>query len=150
MRIVDAALKPFRRTRTNDPVFGPMLYMGDQLGYWEGKVVFAPTSDVVEVFVDGNARDDLRQQQLFFERVVQEWPSLRAEISRILATKWQELMPERVNESSDHFIVSSMSIPNGSIEDGEWEISLSSTSEQNQLLTVRMKGRKPQEVVLDD
>lgn len=150
MRIIDAVLKQFRQTRTNDPVFGPMLYMGDQLGYWEGKVVFAPTSEVVEVFVDGKTQDDLRQQHLFFERVVQEWPGLRAEISRILATKWQELMPDGVNEPSDHFVVSSMSIPKGSIEDGEWEISLSTTSEQNQLWTVRMKGRKPQEVVLDD
>jgi len=59
MRIVDTLLARFRGVRRNDPVFGPMRYMGDRLRYWECKVTFAPTSSVVETFVDGSAEDSM-------------------------------------------------------------------------------------------
>jgi hypothetical protein len=49
----------------DDPIFGPMYYMGDRLRYWECKVVFAPMSSVIEVFVDGSA-DDGNQSMLLW------------------------------------------------------------------------------------
>ena len=39
----------FKRARRDDSVFGSMLYMGDELEFWEGKIRFAPTGHRVQL-----------------------------------------------------------------------------------------------------
>ena len=145
MRLVDAILGFFKRLRKEDVVFGSMLYMGDRLKYWEGKAIFTPASSKIEVFVDGSAEDDMEQQHDFFRQLLQEWPMLREEIGKLLLSHARE--PGRggpIASPWEEFRVSSASIPKGSLDRSEWEISLARLSDPNHLWTVQMKGREPQ------
>jgi hypothetical protein len=149
MRIVDALLRQFRATRRNDPVFGAMLYMGDRLKYWECKIVFTPTSSVIEAFVDGSVEDSMEDQHKFFEQLLQDWPNLRETIGRMLLEKWHELQPKaRTERPWELFKLSSLTIPSSSIEDAKWEVSFSTLSDPH-LWTVEMVGRQPQEVSVE-
>jgi len=150
MRIVDTLLARFRGVRRNDPVFGPMRYMGDRLRYWECKVTSAPTSSVVETFVDGSAEDSMGVQHRFFEQFLKEWPTISEAIGRTLLEKWQERKSNTRAESPwDIFKLSSLSIPSASIDDAKWEISFATSTDPNHLWTVQMAGRKPQRVSLE-
>lgn len=140
-----------KKVSREDPVFGSVFYMGDRLKYWEGKTLFAPTSSTVEVFVDGFANDDMEQQHGFFNRLVQEWPTLSGPIGDLLLKTWSERLPKaRLGSPWENFNLSSITIPKGSLDDSEWEMSFSAGSDRAALLTVRMKGRQPQAVVVDD
>jgi hypothetical protein len=127
-----------------------MVYMGDRLKYWEGKARFAPTAIEIEVFVDGTAEDSMERQQEFFQEVVQNWDSLREEIGRMLLDAWRQREPKMpIGSPWDEFRVSSMSIPKTSAENAEWEISFVTPSDPNDLWTVQMKSRKPQQLAVD-
>jgi hypothetical protein len=150
MRVIDAVLGHFKRTRRDDPLFGVMSYMGDRLKYWEGKAMFTPTASVVEVFVDGSADDDMERQREFFQRSLREWPSLSEAIGRMLLKGWHEREPKIPVESPwDQFRVSSLSIPKASIEDAEWQISFVTPSDPNHLWTLDMRGRQPLRLIVE-
>jgi hypothetical protein len=134
----------------DDPIFGPMYYMGDRLRYWECKVVFAPLSSVIEVFVDGSADDIMEIQHRFFEQFLDEWPRISEAIAKILLRTWQERKSGTRAESPwDIFRLSSLSIPSASINDAEWEISFAALPDADHLWSVRMVGREPREVTID-
>lgn len=145
MRLIDAVLGPFKRPRREDALFGSMLYMGDRLKYWEGKAIFTPTSSKIEVFVDGSAEDDMEQQHEFFRQLLREWPGLREEVGKFLLGRARETgHGGPIASLWEEFRVSSLSIPKGSLERSEWEISLARLSDPDHLWTVQMKGREPQ------
>lgn len=151
MRIVDELLRSFRPTRRNDPVFGPMLYMGQRRGYWECKATFPPTSSVVEVFVDGSATNSMEMQHIFFKQLVQEWPVMSGSIGKMLLEKRQERGPDAGVESPwALFSISSLSIPSSSIEKAKWEISFAPLTNPDQRWTIQMEGRQPQQIIVDD
>jgi hypothetical protein len=140
----------FKKTRRQDPIFGSMLYVGDRSKYWEAKVKFAPTGSEIEIFVDGSARDDMKQQHEFFKKLSEEWPSLREQVERILQVKSREMNPKS-QRVENQFRLSSITIPKGSIDSAEWEISFSGAAGEHPFLySVRMKGREPQLAVADD
>jgi hypothetical protein len=151
MRLVDSILSRLKRPRRNDPVFGPMLYMGDSLKYWEGRTSFGPAATSIEVFVDGSAADDLEQQKRFYERFVQEWPNIKETIGKVILERWRQQHPEIPEQPLwKHFRVSSLSVPKASFEEADWEISFETQSGAIQLWTVHMKGVLPQSLAVDD
>jgi hypothetical protein len=144
-------LNYFKPTRRNDPVFGSMLYMGDHRQYWEGKAALVPADSVVDVFVEGSAKDGMEQQHDFFRRLLQEWPELREAIGRVLLGGWHEWEPKTPIESPwDKFSVASVTIPRTSLEYADWEITFETPSHPDRLWTVYMRGRQPQHYTMDD
>jgi hypothetical protein len=132
----------FKRVRRDDPVFGSMLYMGDELKYWEGKAHFAPTGTEIEVFVDGTSEDSMSQQHGFYESVCQRWSEWSAQITA-------KVRLEAEPDSRGNLQVSSMSIPKSQlIDDTEWEVSFS-TQSSGYFYTVQMKGANPESIAWD-
>src|SRR5262249_1887902 len=117
MRVVEKILGHFKCPRREDPVFGPMLFMGDRLNYWEGMANFPPSGSEIEIFVHGSAEDSMERQHGFFEQVIREWPSLFEEIRPLLFRRWHERRANTGPTSSpDQFTVSSLTVPDGAIE----------------------------------
>ncbi len=133
---------PFRRTRKKDPHFGNMLYMGDQLKYWEGKANFGPLQQEVEYFVDGGPADSMETQHTFLKIVSQHW------------RHWFPAIEEKVKIESgvtaaEDLRLSSISIPNSSYTDEiDWEVSFAG-QRSGSVYVVQMKGHSPQEVTRD-
>lgn len=144
-------LRHLRRVRRNDPVFGRMLYMGDNLRYWEGKARLSPSAPEVEVFIDGSADDDMHQQHKFFRDLLESWPSIRETAEPMVRGKLRDFYPaEKVEDVWNHLTVSCLSIPKGSIHNAGWEISFVTAVDGGGLFTVQMKGLTPQRVLFDD
>jgi hypothetical protein len=127
-----------------------MLYMGDRLGYWEGRTRFPPTDCEIEVFVDGSKQDSMQRQHLFFERVCREWPQLR----QAIAQKLQEVYLQATGETLatahwDEFAVTSISIPAADLESSEWTIGLDAKSDRAHSYFVEMSGHVPQSASWD-
>ena len=140
----------FKRTRREDPIFGSMLYMGDRLKYWEGRARFSPTDSQIEVFVDGAADDDMAEQHEFFEKLVADWPRLREEIWKMLGPSLPKRnSKEQVATTFDQLRLSSISIPKGTIETAEWELSFDDPSSEYSY-TVHMKGYQSVLSVVED
>jgi hypothetical protein len=53
-----------RPLRIVDAVFGSLRFQ--RVGFWEGRVTFAPTQSEVEVLLDGNRSGPTEAQRLFF------------------------------------------------------------------------------------
>src|SRR5215468_8333664 len=106
----------FKRVRKEDPVFGPILYMGDKLQYWEGKAHFAPAGTDIEVFVDGASDDNMNDQHQFFERVCENWSQWSVPIL--------EKVRQRHPDAKDNMQVSSMNLPRSRFaDDSAWQVS---------------------------
>jgi hypothetical protein len=121
-----------------------MLYMGDKLGYWEGRTKFPPTNCEIEVFVDGSREDSMERQHLFFERVCHEWPQLREAIApKVREAYVQATMETLATELWDEFAVTSISIPDADLESSEWTIGLDAKSDDGHSYFVEMQGRIP-------
>ena len=139
-------MRTVKLTRRDDPIFGSMVYMGDRLKYWEGQILFAPTGSTIEVFVDGPADDGMEEQHIFFQRVIQEWPALSSSIGRFLIEQSYEREPKiRI----DSFRICSLSIPAGSIENADWEVSFDTLPDRDHIWAVHMKGLVPLGFVVD-
>lgn len=145
---LDSIFGYFKKTRREDEAFGPMLYMGDRLKYWEGKARLPWANSEIEVFVDGLAQDNMEQQHEFFRQVSHEWPKLREEIEQLLQQAWpQRNAKVKAASVGEQFVVSSMTIPKGDLDSAEWEVSFTAPSDSH-LYTVQMKGRKPLQVAI--
>lgn len=131
-----------KEVRRDDPVFGSMLYMGDNLGYWEGRAVFTPTGDAIEIFVDGSQDGDMVRQQDFFRTVCEHWSGLILEIRR----KVQE---ECHSVAAEELMITSISIPNVSFTDRqEWAVCFQSRASGHSI-SVQMRGKTPASVSWD-
>jgi hypothetical protein len=140
----------FKPVRRQDPIFGSMLYMGDKLGYWEGRTKFPPTNYQIEVFVDGSREDSMERQHLFFEKVCHEWLQLREAIApQIREAYVQVTMETLTTELWDEFTVTSISIPAADLESTEWTIGLDAKSDDGHSYFVEMQGRVPRIVSWD-
>ena len=149
MQIVNSILSRFKRPRRNDPVFGPMMYLGIRANYWEGKAHFPPIGSVVEVFVDGASDDRFEEQHEFFEQLIQEWPSINSAIVKVLEGQWNLRFPKLQNDPGAVFKISSLSIPKSSLDRAVWEISWTNELDANHLWTVQMKGLLPDRIVVE-
>ena len=158
MGIIDTLRAVFRPTRRQDPVFGSMHLMRGRRPYWECKVTFPPTSSVIEAFVDGSETDSLERQHAFFAQLVEEWPHLSEEIGKMLLEKlgeWERNLgkskPEyRTKSPWTAFELSSVRIPDASLDEAKWEASFTNLAEPSELWTVFMLGRKPVAWTMDD
>ena len=159
MGITDGLRALFRPTRRHDSVFVAMRLMSGRRPYWECEAVtFPPTCSVIAAFVDRSEADSLERQHAFFKQLGQEWPHLSEEIGQMLLEKlaeWErkpgQSKPEiRAESPWTVFELSSVTIPDGSIEDATWEISFTNLLEPSQLWTIYMRGRKPVEWTMDD
>ena len=150
MRIIDALLGRSNRTRRDDPVFGSMIYMGDRLGYWEGRANFAPLSSEIEVFVNGAKDDEMNSQHEFFEKVQKDWSHLSLVIEQAVANERQNFESHSaVSQIWQRAKLASLTIPKDRYEEADWQVTLEE-EEPPRLWTVRMKGRQPQAVTMDD
>lgn len=143
MSVISQILDSFKPIRKNDQIFGSMLFMGEKLKYWEGKAIFSPCNSEIEVFVDGSKQCVFNNQYEFFRRVCAEWP----ELSRAIGPKLQEVY-QRTNESSpvalwDELVVTSISVPDCSLDEANWTIGFSAKSDESRAYFVEMKGRVP-------
>lgn len=118
-----------------------MYFMGHKLGYWEGNVYFGPVGHAIEIFVDGSATEDMREQHAFFT---------------LLRDRWSQLMPaiktaiEAVGVSipAASLPVSGVSIPKAALfDDANWDVSIRVPSGGS--YTVEMKGATVQMVWWD-
>ena len=142
MGIFSLIARRLMRIRRNDPMFGQMLFMGQRVGYWEGKAKIPDeTSTEIEIFVDGRPDDDFRLQHEFYNQVCAEWPCLQVEIARAIGRDFGQ-RAEEVKELT----VTSMSIPKCAIEKAEWDISF--VCDLN-FVTVHMKGREPVQIEVE-
>jgi hypothetical protein len=147
---LSSLIGPLKSTRRDDPIFGRMLYMGDRLKYWEAKTIFDPISSEIEVFVTGSCGSSMEKQHKFFRQLAHDWPSVRDRIGVMLLSAFAEDPRIRKDSLWKELKVSSVSVPDGLIDNADWEISLVRTSEPDHLYTVEMKGEAPQRVVIDD
>jgi hypothetical protein len=149
MRLVEALLRKFGPKRRDDPVFGTMRYMGDRLKYWECETRFAPTSSLIEVFVDGSSDDNMEQQKAFFQELLREWPTVAENIGKVLLEEWNKRNPDsRAQSAWELFNLTSLSVPTASIREAHWEISFS-PFEPDLLWTVHLEGTVAREVTIE-
>jgi len=96
--------------------------------------------------MDGKAEDGFERHYAFWHVVCREWPTL----SKAIASKLLEYLGAPGKSlpvlRSDEVIVTSISIPNASLEEAVWEISLNLKSDDLRHYRVTMKGRCPQEI----
>lgn len=151
MRPVSNLLELFKRPCKNDPVFGSMRYTGSRTKYWECKIVFPPTSSVIEAFIDGSIEDNMEKQHMFFDQIVRLWPMLEESIGKALLKEWLDENPDMPIESPwNIFRLTSLSIPAEHLSDATWELSFAALKDIDSLWTVRMVGTRPQGVGKDD
>ncbi len=149
VNFIDSIFNCWGKPRRDDPVFGRMRYMGDHAKYWEAKTKFHWAESDIEVFVEASAADNMEQQQEFFRKLTEEWPSLRDGIGQSLHQEWHRWNPATgADPPPNQFVISSMTIPKGTVENAEWEISFASRGEGH-LYTVQMKGLTPIRVVAE-
>lgn len=150
VQLVNIMSRYLTRTRRQDPLFGEMLYMGDRLKYWEAEAKFPPIAREVELFIDGSRDDDMEQQHEFFRIISEDWLTLSGRIQELFQKVWAI---RRAGSGADRLweqtSVSSISIPKASVDDGLWEISLTTPLDADHVFSVHMKGREPQEIVFD-
>jgi len=144
MRLIESLFKKLSPTRRTDSVFGVMRYMGDRLLYWEGTAQFRGTSRI-EVFVHGSRTDNFARQHAFFRTVVAIWDELQPDFVTVLRAKAHSRI------QSHRFEIASMTIPNGTFDSAEWELSfVNKNDDRAGLFTIRMKGREILGATYDD
>lgn len=141
--VVSRIVERFKPVRRQDPVFGSMLYMGDKLGYWEGKTRFPPTDCEIEVFVDGSRQDSMERQHHFFESVCREWAQLRETIAPKLREIHSQANLKTLAAPWEEFAVTSISIPAADLESGVWTNGLNAKSDDAHSYFIEMRGRVP-------
>jgi hypothetical protein len=125
--------------------------MDDRVKYWEGKAVFTPTKALIDVFVDGSENDNMLQQHEFFRRLSHDWSNISAIIDRFLVERLHDREPSTFVESAwSWFRISSLRIPNASLDRALWEISLTEISDPTRLWTVQMRGLSADQFTIDD
>jgi hypothetical protein len=123
--------KPKRTRERIDPVLGTLHFMGEKLGYWEGNVYFRPIGRNIEIFVDGGASDDMKEQHAFLNLLCERWSEFLPAITAAIQTAGLPI--------PRHLSISGLSIPKASLfEDANWHVSIPVPSGGS--YTVEMKG----------
>jgi len=76
-----------------------MLYMGDRLGYWEGKAQGPDNSAEIEIFVDGTLHDPLEVQHKFYKDLCIDWQRLLQEMLPLIEERWRTRHPTEKSTS---------------------------------------------------
>lgn len=142
----------FGQNKRVDPVFGPMIFMGDRLGYWEASAVFPPTRSIIEIFVYAGRNDELHKQHEFFDLIIREWPRIHGETNRLLIEEWSRWKerPGFEVQAEGTFRVSSLSVKTEWTHDAVWSIGFETHLKPEFLWTVQMKGLAAVGVTADD
>lgn len=140
----------FHPTFRQDPIFGSMRFMGEKLGYWEAKGLFPPTGASVEFFVDGTEDDSFEIQHEFMEFITTEWKTIASAIAPKLKEIWETVNQKAMSQEIwKEFVLNSISVPESTTPQAEWNLSFLSRSNEGLSFWVEMKGREPETVSYD-
>jgi hypothetical protein len=147
MKWLNNIVQRFAPPKRSDQKFGPMIYMGDKAGYWEGIAVFPPTGDKVEYFIDGNTESDFAVQHANLDHVCAHWQQLAHDLQPML-----ESSALRENMPAKKFVVTAVSLPHKPITAApEWQITFvrAGDTKEEVLFNAKMKGLAPIQIYVD-
>ena len=136
-------LLPAMPVRRTDQLLGSLLHTGDELRYGEGQVLFVPSNDEIEIFVDGEAQGNLNRQHVFWTNLCQDGSSFSQEIGRKLRER------SRLDPHQASFVVTSISVGASPLATAEWESSLALTSGPLYSYVFTLKGCRVAKVSRD-
>jgi hypothetical protein len=85
-------LHVFKPVRLQDAVFGSIRFQ-PQAGFWEGRIVFAPADEQVELFLDGTEAGPTPAQHNLFRELEARYPTILSSIETALARASSHVYP---------------------------------------------------------
>ena len=118
------------------------------------ELVFAPTGDTINCYIEAFATGPTREQQLFFQRIEHQYPVLSARLVPVLERSFHYRNPAfRIHHFAAEFQLTDISIPVLAAEQTDpvaWEWSFRTVHDATHTFTVYMHGDTPEPNVLMD
>ena len=96
MNIFKKLLAAFGPPTLSDPVFGTIRFQ--KVGFWEGKIRFAPLSSEIEVLIDSGATGPTEEQRQWFRTVEEKYLSSLPQIIDVAMPQVHEWNKELTKE----------------------------------------------------
>lgn len=135
----------FRPLRTVDPVFGSLRFQ--RVGFWEGRVTFAPTQSPVEVLLDGGPSGPTEAQRRFLAELNTRFVAVLPAIVEAMRGWLASYQAEQPQFQSESFTLVCISLPEDPFSAPSWELSFEGT-ESGFHYTVPISGWSPGSVEL--
>ncbi|GAA4347405.1 hypothetical protein GCM10023185_02500 [Hymenobacter saemangeumensis] len=138
-----------------DKVFGTLrqkTYGKNRQTSWRTEsLCFEPTSRNVSCAIDAGPDGPTEKQQAFFQKIEQDYLTLRSALIPVLEDEFQNWKPDfKIQDFATEFWLVGLSIPELGASPVEWEWSFETVHDENHMLTISMIDSTPQAGVCFD
>lgn len=128
--------------RLDDPVFGPLVYIGS---HWEGSGYFAPAGERVEWFMEAGPDGPGEPQRRFFMRLQDNYDALLPEAVAAVLPHARQWTREDLDVAAlqPKLKLSAFDLPPEEDEDVTWAIYFESDLRGSPHFVVQMRGWRP-------
>lgn len=144
----------FRKPQTiQDDFFGTMLFISFKdatKNYFEGKCIFKPTGDKVELLIRGDAGGPTQEQRQLYARIQDSYDEIVIRIVPLIERELKEWREDnKIRDFRKEFKPASVTIPRIAGTPIRWDMTFEAIHEDEHQVTVDFKDFEPEKVLID-
>ena len=144
----------FGKTKTvEDEFFGKLLFMefkDTSKNYFEGRRLFKPSNQNIELAIDGNLPGPTETQKQFFQRIENDYKILTEKASSLITEEFQNWRPDfQIQNFDQEFWPVHMTIPQIGDREAIWELAFNTSHDRNHTVTITYKDFEATDILID-